>query len=374
MIYLDNNATTIPLPEVVESMARSLRNHFANPSSAHPPGRSARRAIESARETVAAFLGCSHPGCIIFTSSATESIRTVAGCLLPEEQFVLSTTEHSSIFSAARALPPGAQVTLSPVDRNGVLNLVALEEIIQKRPALVNVAAANSETGVLLDLYAVSALCKKYGARLHIDAAQTIGRVSLPPPDLYFDFLSFSAHKFHGPKGCGVLFARKPSQVRPLFSGHQEHGLRAGTENVPAIFATSVALACHAEWKLHARRMAELKQNLENEILLAIPNAEIHSTQVPRLPNTTSIHLPKRNAADVVQKAGMEGLCISAGAACSNGGEPSHVLLAMGYDRSHANETIRLSLSRLTTPGEIADAVAILTATYRALPACHSVS
>jgi cysteine desulfurase len=371
MIYLDNNATTYPLPEVVEALRHAMENLPGNPSSLHSLGRDARRAVENARVSIAEFLGCSSPEQIIFTGSATESIRTVAESLNRGERYLLSSTEHSAVFAASEHLLPGAEVIQIPVDCNGLLDYDALERELIKGPSLMNISAANNETGVLADLSRISELCAKYHSRLHIDATQAIGRTELISATTC-DFLSLSAHKLHGPKGCGILFARNPAQIKQLFGGQQEHGFRGGTENVPAIFGTGVAFSHLSGWQVRASKMEKLRNEMENRMVESIPDAQIHATSARRLPNTTNIFLPNRDAAQIVHRASILGLCISAGAACSSGGKPSHVLLAMGFSPSHANSTVRLSLSQWSTEEQILEATRTLTRIYKSMPECDA--
>jgi cysteine desulfurase len=358
MIYLDNNATTQPLPEVVEAVASVMRDTWGNPSSPFAIGKSARRILEESRHSIAGFFTVRDHR-LVFTSGATESIRTVANCLLPKEKFVFTNVEHSVVFAASRCLPSD-RVNVIPVDADGQPDWGELEKVLGQGPALVTVTTGNNETGILVDLRMAVLVCSKYRARLHLDATQAVSRIDVSSLLDACDFLTASAHKFHGPRGCGLLFVREGTRFSPMFPGTQEGGWRAGTENLPAIAGTAAALQSQCDWSDMADKMKANRKALESSMLRHLPSAEIHGMNQPRLPNTTSIYIPGCDAATIVQSAASCDLILSAGSACSNSGRPSHVILAMGHSKKRAAATLRLSLSRNTTPEEVESATALI--------------
>jgi cysteine desulfurase len=366
MIYLDNNATTRPLPEVICSVHKAMNELFGNPSSMHPLGADARRTLEASRETVANGLGATSSSQIVFTSCGTESINTAFSLLIDERisQIAISSVEHAAVIQAASRWARGRSILQIPVSRDGLLDVDALVSFIQKAPSLVSVSCANNETGVLTNIPAFAEICHRHGALLHVDAVQAAGKTPLSLSDLCCDAASLSAHKFHGPPGCGILYLRTPNLRnfggQPILPGHQEFGFRAGTHNLPAIIGTAIAVESLRDGASAYVATGQLRDRLENRLLSLIPGSQIHGVTVSRLPNTTSIYCPGRNAADLVTRLGQLGLAVSAGAACSKGGEPSHVIQAMGFSPERANSTIRISLSRFTTVEEVDESVLLL--------------
>jgi len=358
MIYLDNNATTAPLPEVVDAVTEILRGNWGNPSSAHALGRKAREALESARNAVASAFGLASPSALVFTASGTESINLGFTCLLGLEirQILVSATEHSAVLRAAERWADGRAVVRLPVHSSGALDLDSLSREAGKCPSLVSVGLANNETGVIADISSVAAICRETGALLHVDAVQAAGKIPLRLDSLGCDAVSLAAHKFHGPPGCGILYLRQhpgsTASSRIPAPGHHEQGLRAGTENLPAIVGCGIA-ASFLQRSLDAMPCVEsLRDQLESTLLDKIPGSEVHGRGIPRLPNTINIYCPDRNASDLVAALSRLGLAASAGAACSNGGTASHVIQAMGFSEKRANSALRLSLSSFTTSEE----------------------
>lgn len=374
MIYLDNNATTAPLPEVVEAVTETLRSKWGNPSSTHSCGRRAREALENSRNTVAAVLGAESPSCITFTASGTESINLAFSSLLSPEitRILVASTEHSAVLYAAQRWAKERPVISIPVDLNGLLDLDFLEAELRKMGrSLVCASLANNETGVVTDISSVAALCQKHNAILHVDAVQSAGKIPLSLANLHCDAASLSAHKFHGPTGCGILYLGSPSSpahARVPTPGHQERGMRGGTENLPAIVGCEVAASKVEDSLAAMATVTRLRDALEESVLQVLPSSEIHGRASNRLPNTISIYCPRRNSADLVAALSSLGVAVSAGAACSNEAAPSHVIRAMGYSESRANSTLRISLSKFTTKEEVSQASAAFAEAFSITP------
>jgi len=367
MIYLDNNATTALLPGVLDAMLPYLTERFGNPSSKHPAGGEARVALEKARHVVASFVQAS-PGEIFFTSGGTESINLAFQCALATHNrtVLISATEHSSVVDAAQSWRnQGRSVEIVPVDRDGVIDIGAFEQLLRvSGPAFVSVIWVNNETGVISPVFEIAEMCRRYGALCHIDAVQGPTHVDIDSSRIPFDYFSLSAHKFHGPKGVGVLFIRSGAPKFPLLPGHQESGLRGGTENMPGIVGAAEALRQQANWPDELKRQCELRDRLEREILKSIPGSCANGASTERAGNTTNIFFPGRSAADMVAALGQAGLCASAGAACSSDGRPSHVLMAMGYNEDRANSSVRFSLGNETSDDDITRTLEIISTVY----------
>lgn len=369
MIYLDNNATTRPLPAVVEAVRRSLEESWANPSSVHREGQAARREVELARRDLASLIGAD-PRDLIFTAGGTEScdlaIRGILGAR-PGGPPVLATTrvEHAAVRELAEHLQrtDAARVEWIPLrdDRSGLVDLSGLEALLDRaRPALVSVQWANNETGVIQPMEAIGALCRARGVLLHTDAVQWVGKEPTDVRSMPLDALSLSAHKFHGPKGVGALWVRKGVRLRPTLIGTQELGRRGGTENVPGIVGAGEAARLAAEWLADAaqrRRLEALRDRFERGVLEHVPGAVVNGSG-PRVWNTTNIAFPGAHSEAMLLALSERGLCASAGAACSSGSlDPSPVLLAMGLPEPIAHASLRFSLSRLTSEAEVEEAV-----------------
>lgn len=370
MIYLDNNSTTHPLPEVIRAVQDVLQLFPGNPSSAHSLGKAARKELESARQTVAHGFGVVEASQVLFTSCGTESINTAFSLLITGRitQIVVSGVEHSAVLHAAERWVGGRAIRRVPVSTDGALNLDVLGRFIAEAPSFVSLVLANNETGILTDIPAAAKLCRRSGALLHVDAVQAAGKIPLSFELLDCDAATLSAHKFHGPPGCGILFLRTPTLKelggQALLPGHQEHGLRAGTQNLPAIIGTATAVQALQEGPHGSTAMSSLRDHLEHRLVSSLPGAEIHGFRSPRLPNTTSLYCPGRSAADLVVRLSQMGVAVSAGAACSTGGAPSHVIQAMGYSPERANSTLRFSLSRFSTIQELDEAASLVKRAY----------
>lgn len=366
-VYLDNNATTKPLDSVVVAMEDCLTDAWANPSSHHLPGRRARARIEKAREAVAALIGCKSPTEVVFTSGGTESISqafSIADHLSREETpfIVVSAVEHAAVLQAAESRRArGSSVQLIRVDDKGNLDCQNLCDVLGKAPkgTFVSLILANNETGVIFRIKEVAELCRSYGARLHVDAVQAIGKIPVKACELECDYLSMSAHKFHGPKGIGALYIRHGTPKMAIIEGHQENGMRGGTENVPGIIGMGVSAdAVLNGLEEDIRRMSTLRDRLEIAILSAMQSAEVNGNRDNRLCNTSNISFPGKDSAVLVEQLSARGVHVSAGAACTTGGQPSHVLRAMGLSEERANSSLRFSVSKLTTDNDIETAAA----------------
>jgi len=366
MIYLDNNATTRPAAAVVEAVGLCLQDHWGNPSSAHRMGRRPEGILVQAREQVAALLACG-PAELVFTSGGTESLAQVFRGVFEGQparrHFILSAVEHSAGLAQAEWLKAqGAEVTLLGVDGHGRLDLDDLKAALRPDTALVSLMTANNETGVLLPVAEAAILARSAGALFHTDAVQAAGRIPLDVKALGVDFLSLSGHKFHGPKGAGALFIRRGLRLKPLvLGGHQERGRRGGTENVPAIAGLGVAAELALGHLEDRHRVRGLRDHLESRLGAQIPGLCIHGSSLERVPNTSLISVPGLEGEALLLKLDGEGICVSTGSACTTGQkEPSHVLRAMGVPLETARGTIRISLSRESTEGEIETLIEVL--------------
>ncbi|MEM0982319.1 MAG: cysteine desulfurase family protein [Planctomycetota bacterium] len=369
MIYLDHNSTTPPLPEVIEAVRAAFETDWANPSSVHRAGQAARRVVELARQDVAALLGMT-PREIVFTASGTESIDfAIRGVLAASGRRVLVTddAEHAAVRDLAAALAfEGVEVLKLPLSEGGVVDAEALPALLSSHDVgLVSVQWANNETGTIQPIAEIHGACRAAGVPFHCDGTQWVGKMPVDK-EAPFDLLTCSAHKLHGPKGVGVLAARRGIRMRPVIHGAQELGRRGGTENVPGIAGFGAAAKAAAAWladSAERERLAELRYRFERAVLEACPGAVVNGPAEPgaRLWNTTNIGFPRLEAEVLLLAMSERGLCASAGAACSSGSlDPSPVLLAMGIAPEIAHGSIRFSLSRFTTEAEIDGAIEVV--------------
>lgn len=362
-IYLDNNATTPCLPEVVEAMLPYFTGNFANASSkTHAAGRLAANAVELAREQVAALIGA-EPGEIIFTSGATESNNlAIKGALemyaSKGNHMITCTTEHSSVLASCRhAAMLGAEVSYIPVNERGIIDLSALEQAIKPETVLLAVMYANNETGVIQPIPEISALARKHQVHFFTDAAQAAGKIPVNVNEAGIDMLSLSAHKFYGPKGVGALYLRRKeprTRVAPqLDGGGQEKGFRSGTLNVPGI----VGLGCAAQIALQAlpqesARLKEMRDHFEQE-LLQIEGVQVNGDRSARLPHVLNVSFEGLTSTAIISDL-QEWVSLSTGSACSSGNtRPSHVLKAMGLSDASAYAALRFSLGRATQQADM---------------------
>lgn len=365
-IYFDNNATTCVAPEVLDAMMPYFKDLYGNPSSMHFFGGQVGKAVEKAREEVASFLNC-EPDEVIFTSCASESdnaaIAVSAGIYGREMKMITSAVEHPAVLQPARRLKAlGHEEVEIGVDSKGAINLDELRnELKGAKKALVSVMWANNETGVVTPIEEVAAIAKEHGAVFHTDAVQAAGKIPLDMKKIPADFLSISGHKFHAPKGVGVLFARRGAKFRPfLAGGHQENARRAGTENVPYIIG--LAKACELARKgmeSENKRLAAMRDRLEAGLLAACPDTVVNGDPARRLPNTLNLSFCYIEGEAIVYHLSDLGICVSTGSACASGSlDPSHVIRAMGVPFIALHGSTRFSLSRYNTDEEIDYAIA----------------
>jgi cysteine desulfurase len=346
-IYLDYNATTATYPEVSVKMQEILA-FPANPSSVHYYGREAKKHLENARKTIADAVSA-WPNEIIFMGSGTEANNTALRCVAPERQLLVSAIEHSSVMKARN------DALILPVDSNGALKLDALEAALinaDAQLALVSIMLANNETGVIQPVAEASAICKKYGALLHCDAVQGLGKIPVDFGALGVDMMTISAHKCGGPTGAAALVIRRDLPLKPILTGGgQELGRRAGTENLAAIAGFAVAVEKSASTS-HMASLRTWLNNLENTV--EKHGGTVFGKGVARLPNTSCITMPSASNELQLMDFDLKGFCVSAGSACSSGRiEVSHVLAAMGAEKSLAASAIRVSAGWATKEDEI---------------------
>ncbi len=361
-IYFDHSATTPLDPRVLAAMGPFLGGAFGNPSSLHHEGRIAREAVETARAQVASLIGAD-PDEIIFTASGTEAdnlalIGAVRASGRPGH-IVTTSIEHAAILETCRFLAEsGTKITHLPVDADGLVEHKSLLRALQSNVTLVSIMAANNVVGTLQPIEELAHLTKLHGVLFHTDAVQAAGKIPLDVNRLHVDLLSLSAHKLHGPKGVGALYVRKGVRLSPIvFGGGQERGLRSATENVAGIvgFGAAAAIA-REELAGEATRLAQFRERIARELTRALPHSYLFGHPVQRLPGHLSfgLHGQEREVGKLLATLDAAGVAISAGSACSanHSGEPSGVLLAMGYDDEGARGLLRLSLGRFNTQQE----------------------
>jgi cysteine desulfurase len=360
MIYLDNNATTPPGATVVERMLPFFKDGFANPSSPYAAGRRVASALWEARSQAAALVHA-EPEQIVFTSGGTEANNTAFQFALASptarRKIVVSSVEHASVVAAARRWEAhGYSLQWVPVDRRGGLDLAALHAAVDGETALVSVMLANNETGILFPIEEVARCARAAGAQIHVDAVQALGKVLVDAPGMGVDFLAGSAHKFHGPKGIGLLWIRELNPAPGLIlGGEQERGRRGGTENVAGIVGLGEAAAHALEGPSQmAARTAPLRDAMEKQLLERLSGGEVLGRDQPRLPNTSCLLLKGADAEGLIALLDMDGICCSSGSACASGSaQPSHVLHAMGLRGAALHQVLRISLSRDTSHAEM---------------------
>lgn len=376
MIDLDHNATTKPSPAVVAAVTRGLTELWHNPSSVHRGGQAARQAVELARSSLAALLGAK-PRELVLTSGGTEALHlAIRGALeaqptSPNKPLCVSTkTEHTAVRELLDELHKAGRLDVAWVatDVRGVIDLADLAAACSRRPFLVAVQWANNETGVVQPVAQIAEIARAAGAHFLCDGTQWVGKMPVETLDP-FDFLTFAPHKFHGPKGVGVLWARRGVRFRPQAPGSQELGRRAGTENVPGILGAGVAADEARAWladPAERLRLGTLRDRFERTIVEALPGTIVNGAGAERLWNTTNLGFPRLEAEAVLLSLSERGVSASAGAACSSGSlDPSPVLLAMGVPPEVAHGSLRFSLSRGTTGAELEEAAGIVVEVVR---------
>lgn len=359
-IYLDNNATTMIAPEVVEEMTPYLSEFYGNPSSMHTFGRQLCSKVEEARAKVAALIGAV-PEEIVFTSCGSESDNTAIMSSLvssPRKKHIITTNvEHPAVLNFCKHLAlKGYRITFLPVDEKCMPDPADLARALDDDTAVVSIMFANNETGTILPVMEMGAMLRERNVLFHTDAVQAVGKIPIDVKRLPVDMLSVSGHKLHAPKGVGALYVRKGTRFSPcLIGGHQESGRRAGTENVASIIGLGKAAELAGN-NLYNEVMTikGLRNRLESELLRLCPEARINGDLNRRLPNTTSLSFEKVAGEAILLKLDEYGICASSGSACLSGSsEPSHVLKAMCVPFAAIHGSIRFSLSRYTTEEEI---------------------
>ncbi|MBU4211573.1 MAG: cysteine desulfurase NifS [Verrucomicrobia bacterium] len=359
-VYLDNNATTQPAPEVIEAMLPFFTELWGNPSSMHVFGGQVRRHVELARAQVAELIGAD-PSEILFTSCGTESdnmaIRGAVEAASPPVNVITTRVEHPAVLEPCRMLKErGVPVIELEVDDKGQIRLDDLRLALSRGRAVVSLMWANNETGVIFPMAEATELVKASGGIMHTDAIQAAGKLPIDVRRLPVDLLSLSGHKLHAPKGIGVLFIRRGTRIRPLLlGGHQENGKRGGTENVPYIVGLGHAceLAARALGD-EMTRVATLRDRLQAGIQAACPDVRLNGDEAQRLPNTLNISFQYIEGESILYHLSDCGIAASSGSACTSGSlEPSHVIRAMGVPFMAAHGSIRFSLSRYNTAADI---------------------
>lgn len=369
-VYLDHNATTPVLPEVLEAMLPFQREAFGNPSSVHRFGRQARVAIDDARDAVAEVLRAP-ASAVIFSSGGTEANNTIIKGVAHARRdrgrhLITSQIEHPAVLDACAALEQqGYEITYVPVDERGVVDPQSVRDSLTDQTVLVSVMLANNEVGSLQPVAEIAAAARERGVLMHTDAVQAFGKVPFSVGDLGVDFLSFSGHKIYAPKGVGGWYERSPATLQPLLhGGHQERGRRSGTENVPGIAALGKAclIAC-SDVAAESERQRQLQERLECGIRERISDVRIQAEGAPRLPGTTNASFAGTEGEALMMSLDLQGVAISTGSACSSGSlEPSHVLRAMRVPRPYLQGALRFSLGRSSTANDVDYVLGVLPA------------
>ena len=364
-IYADNAATTKMCPAAIEAMLPFLDRIYGNPSSLHSVGQEAAEALADARQRIAACIGAD-PGEIVFTSGGSEADNQaiLSAARLGRQQgrqHIISTAlEHHAVLHTLEKLKrEGFEVTLLDVHENGIVLPEQVEEAIREDTCLVTVIYANNEIGTIQPIREIGAICRAKGVPFHTDAVQAAGHLPIHVGEQNLDLLSLSAHKFHGPKGVGVLYARKGIPLFPMIEGGaQERGRRAGTENLPAIMGMTAALelAC-SQIDENARHLTALRDQLIQG-LAKIPHSVLNGDPVQRLPSNVNFCFEGIEGESLLLLLDDKGICASSGSACTSGSlDPSHVLLAIGRVHDIAHGSLRLSLSEETTEQEVEEII-----------------
>ena len=357
-VYLDNNATTPVLPEVLDAMRPYFGERFGNASSIHHHGQETRAAVERARESIAALLGC-RPAEVVFTSGGTEADNlAIFGLARSGDHVITSTIEHHAVLNSCKQLQErGVEVTFLPVGGRGLVSPDDLRQALRPNTKLVTVMYANNETGVIQPVTEIGEICAQADVYFHTDAVQAASKIPIDVKMIGCDLLSISGHKMHAPQGVGALFVRKGTKLQPmLFGGSHERSRRAGTENVPGIVALGRAaeLAMKAFSNSENCEMEALRDRLEKGILSQVDAAGVNGAGAPRVPNTSNIYFDYIEGEALVIALDLKGLSVSTGAACSSGAiEPSHVLTAMGVRPDRARASIRFSLGKQNTTEDV---------------------
>ena len=359
--YLDNAATTRTCPEALEAAARVMSEVYGNPSSTHRKGREAKHLLDECRRSVADALGAK-PEELVFTSCGSESDNwALKGAMKANEKkgrhLIISAIEHHAILHSAKALErEGFEVTVLPVDADGVVAPEAVEAAIRPDTVLVSIMAANNEIGTIQPIKQIAELAHSVGAKFHTDAVQAFGHIPLNVERMHIDLLSVSAHKFHGPKGVGFLYIRKGVKLVPFMDGGaQEKNRRAGTSNVPGIVGMGEAAQSAAEnMETAMAKVAAVRDHLIARIEAEIPYAKLNGHRTNRLPGNVNFCFEGIEGESLLLLLDAKGICASSGSACTSGSlDPSHVLLAIGRPHEVAHGSLRLSLCEWNTQEEV---------------------
>jgi cysteine desulfurase len=375
-VYLDNNATTPVLPEVMEAMSPYFGEHFGNASSIHSYGQETRGAVERARESVATLLAC-RASEIVFTSGGTEGDNlAIFGVTKPGDHVITSAIEHHAVMNACKHLvATGCEVTFIPVDGRGLVDPADVRRALCANTKLISIMTANNETGVIQPVEEIGNIAAAADVYFHTDAVQAAGKIPIDVNEIRCDLLTISGHKIHAPQGVGAVYIRKGTPLEPmLYGGRHERSRRAGTENVPGIVGLGKAaeLAVTGLDRGDDRKMSAVRDRLERELLhieaTGLNGAGRNDECPPRVPNTTNIYFDGIEGESLIIALDLKGLAVSTGSACSSGAiEPSHVLTAMGMSRDRARASIRFSLGKQNTLDDVDFALSLVPETISRL-------
>jgi cysteine desulfurase len=370
--YLDNNATTPLLPEVLEAMQPYFLEQFGNASSIHHHGQQTRAAVEKARESVAELIGARSSE-IVFTSGGTEADNlAIFGLAKPGDHIVTSAIEHHAVLNACKHLESmGCEVTYLRVSGEGLIDPDEVRLAIRPNTKLVSIMWANNETGVIQPVAEIAKIAAEADVYFHTDAIQAAGKVPIDVKEVGCDLLSISGHKIHAPQGIGALYVRKGTLLQAmLYGGRHERSRRAGTENVPGIVGLGKAaeIARQGFEDGSVNRIRELRDRIQSTVLQQVDLTGVNSGSAPRTPNTTNIYFDCIEGEALVIALDLKGIAVSTGAACSSGAiEPSHVLVAMGLSADRARASLRFSLGKQNTSDDVDLLLNILPATVSRL-------
>ena len=360
-IYLDNNATTKTDEEVVKTMMPYLLDNYGNPSSIYKLGRENRKVVEESREKIAEILNCK-PDEIYFTSGGSESdntaIRGIAYSYKNKGNHIItSKIEHPAVLETCKQLEKeGFEVSYISVGENGIINLEELKNAIKPTTTLITIMFANNEIGTIQPIEEIGKIAKEHNIIFHTDSVQAIGSVEIDVEKLNIDSLSWSAHKFYGPKGIGVLYVKKGIKFNKFINGgHQEKNKRAGTENVVGIVGLSKAMElAYRDLEEHNKKIKELRDYYVSQVKEKIPYIKINGDMEKRLPGNSNISFRFIEGESLLLNLDLKGICASSGSACTSGSlDPSHVLLAIGLPHEIAHGSLRISIGKYNTKEEI---------------------
>ena len=362
LIYADNAATTAVSKKALEAMLPYFTEHYGNASSIHRVGQEANKALQQARAEIAAILGA-EPKELIFTSGGSESDNqaiisaALQGAKKGKKHIISSKIEHHAVLHVLDKLEKeGYDITLLDVSPEGLVSPESVEKAIREDTALVTIMFANNEIGTIEPIKEIGEICRKHGVIFHTDAVQAVGHVPINVKEMNIDMLSFSAHKFHGPKGIGGLYVRKGIRLLPLIEGGaQERGLRAGTENVAAVVGMAAVLKEQVEnMEKNAEKLTKMRDRLIDSILKEVPRVRLNGDRVKRLPGNVNFCFEGIEGEALLLMLDNLGICGSSGSACTSGSlDPSHVLLAIGLPHEIAHGSLRLTFSEYNTEEEI---------------------